>query len=131
MLVVTLILRFVQLLALLGLIAGLSNAPAFFQVLEGLAQGQPWDQGEFAKRLTLCSGPTVAGGLALVGLEALLRLSRTLHTRSLQYPKEPWMWNPAWAERRIRLSNRTAVITAVVILLVYGFVLVPGGMWMA
>ena len=36
-----------------------------------------------------------------------------------------------WAERRIRLSNRTAVAVSIAALGVFGFVIVPVGLWMA
>jgi hypothetical protein len=36
-----------------------------------------------------------------------------------------------WAERRIRLSNRRAVILFLAALFVYAFVLWPAGLWLA
>src|SRR5215831_6103891 len=103
---VSIILRFVQLLALIPIGLGISNAGSFFELLNGLAQGQPWDFAEFAKRLAASSSPTGLGVGLIVGLELMLRHGRRTHARSLRFPEQPWLWKPMWAERRIRLSNR-------------------------
>src|SRR5262245_7123429 len=106
---VSVIIRFVQLLATIPVGLGLSNAGSFFELLNGLAQGQPWDFAEFAGRLAAFSSPTGLGLALLLGLELLLRRGQVAHTRSLRFPEQPWLWNRMWAERRIRLSNRTPV----------------------
>jgi hypothetical protein len=128
--VVSIILRFVQLLALIPIGIGISNAGSFFTLLNGLAQGQPWDFAEFAKRFAVFSSPTGFGVSLIVGLELLLRQERATHARALQFPEQPWLWKPMWAERRIRLSNRTAVAFCLFALGVYGFVIVPVLLWM-
>ena len=47
---VSIIIRFTQLLAMIPIGLGLSNAQSFFELLNGLAQGHPWDSAEFARR---------------------------------------------------------------------------------
>src|SRR5262245_2814712 len=105
--VVAVIIRFVQLLAIIPVALGISNAGSFFEILNSLAQGQPWDFAEFAKRLAAFSCPTGLGVALIVGLELILRQGRSAYARSLRFPEQPWLWKPMWAERRIRLSNRT------------------------
>ncbi len=130
-LIVVLIIRFVQLIAVLAVWAGSTNVPWLVDYLQSIANGQPWEQGEMAKRTLCVTGPIVAGAWAAVGLQYLLQHGRMLHARSLRYPDEPWMWRPEWAERRIRLSNRTAVIVCAVAFALYFAIVVPAGFWMA
>jgi hypothetical protein len=127
---VSIIIRFVQLLMIFPVGIGISNAGSFFELLNGLAQGQPWNFAEFATRLALFSSPTGLGVGLIVGLEFMLRQGRMTHARSLRFPGKPWLWKPMWAERRIRISNRTAVAVCLAMLGVYGFVLVPVLLWM-
>jgi hypothetical protein len=128
---VAIIIRFVQLLAILPIGLGVSNAQSFFELLNGLAQGQPWNYAEFAKRLAAFSSPTGLGVALILGLQLLLRRGKAAHDRSLQFPKQPWMWEQMWADRRIRLSNRTPVAILLAALGVFAFVIVPVGLWMA
>src|SRR5262249_22162686 len=128
---VSIIIRFTQLLALVPVWLGLANAGSFFEFLNGLAQGQPWDFAEFAKSLSAFSSPTGLGVALIVGLEMILRQGRVTHARSLRFPEQPWLWEPMWAQRRVRLSNRTGVAICLGALGVYGFVMVPTGLWMA
>jgi hypothetical protein len=128
---VSIIIRFVQLLALVPIGLGLANAGSFVELLNGLARGQPWNFAEFAQRLAAVSSPTGLGVALIVGLEVMLRRGRVTHARSLRYPGQPWLWEPMWAERRVRLSNRTGVAVCLGALSVYGSVLVPVGLWMA
>lgn len=127
----TIIIRFAQLLAMLAVGVGIANAPSFVELLNGLTQGQPWDFGEFAKRLAACSSPLGLGVGLIVGLELMLRRGQKTQVRSLQYPEQPWLWNPMWAERRIRLSNRTPLLICLAALGFFGFVLTPVVLWMA
>jgi hypothetical protein len=127
---VSIIIRFVQLLAIVPVALGLSNAGSFFELLNGLARGQPWDFAEFAKRLAAFSSPTALGVALLLGLELLLRRGNVTHAQSLLFPEEPWMWNRTWADRRIRLSNRTPVVICLVALGIFAFAIVPVGLWM-
>ena len=128
---VTIIIRFVQLFALLPIALGISNATSFFELLNGLAQGQPWSYAEFAKRLAAFSSPTGLGVALILGLQLLLRRGEETHARSLQFPKQPWLWKEMWAERRIRLSNRAPVAICLAALGIFAFVIVPVGLWMA
>jgi len=147
---VSIIIRFVQLLTIWPVAIGISNAGSFFELLNGLAQGQPWDFAEFAKRLAAFSSPTGLGVALFVGLELILRQGRMTYARSLRFPEQPWLWKPMWAERRMgvtaisanwsvtvagrvkafRLSNHTAVASCLAMLGVYGFVILPVGLWM-
>ena len=43
------------------------------ELLNGLAQGQPWDFAEFAARLAAFASPTALGLALILGLELLLR----------------------------------------------------------
>jgi hypothetical protein len=124
------IIRFVQLLAILPIGIGISNAGSFFEFLNDLAQGQPWNFAEFAERLAAFSSPTGLGLALIVGLQLILSRGRRAHTRSLRFPNQPWLWNPMWAERRIQLSNRTTVVVCLAALGVYGSVIVPVLLWM-
>src|SRR5262249_47409940 len=119
------IIRFVQLLAIIPIGLGLSNAESFFELLNGLAQGQRWDFAEFARRLAAFSSPTGLGVAAILGLELLLRRGEVTHARSLRFPEKPWLWNRMWAERRIRLSNRTPIAICLAALGIFAFVIVP------
>src|SRR5437016_11731618 len=118
---VSIIVRCVQLLALIPVRLGLANAGSFIELLNGLARGRPWDFAEFAKRLAAFSSPTGLGVALIVGLELILRRGRVTHARSLRFPEKPWLWEPTWAERRVRLSNRAAVAACLGALGVYGF----------
>src|SRR5262249_41436384 len=75
-------------------------------------------------------GPTGLGVGLIVGLELLLRRGRVTQARALRFPEQPWLWKPMWAERRIRLSNRTPVAICLAALGIFGFVIVPVGLWM-
>jgi hypothetical protein len=127
--VVSIIIRFVQLLAIIPVGLGISNAGSFFELLNGLAEGQPWDFAEFAQRFAAFSSPTGFGAALIVGLELLLRRGRVAHARSLRFPEQPWLWKPMWAERHIRLSNRTLVAICLTALGIFAFVIVPAGLW--
>jgi hypothetical protein len=127
---VSIIIRFVQLLAIGAVGPGLANAGRFLELLNGFAQGRPWDFAEFAERLAAFSGPAGLGIALLLGLELVLRRGQVAHGRSLRFPEEPWLWKPMWAERRIRLSNRTPVLICLAVLGVFAFVIVPVGLWM-
>src|SRR5262249_2975058 len=124
---VSIILRFVQLLAIVPVGLGISNAGSFFGLLNGLAHGQPWDYAEFAKRLAASSSPTGLGVGLIGGLELLLRRGRVTQARALRFPEQPWLWKPMWAERRIRLSNRASVAVCLAALGIFGFIIVPVG----
>lgn len=127
---VSIIIRFVQLLAVLPIGIGISNARTFFELLDGLAQGEPWNFPEFAKRLAAFSSPTGLGVALLLGLELILRRGQVAHARALRFPEQPWLWKPMWAERRIRLSNRTPAAILLASLGIFAFVIVPVGLWM-
>lgn len=127
---VSVIIRFVQILAIIPVGLGLSNAGSFFELLNGLAQGQPWDFDEFSKRLALFSSPAGLGVSLILGLELLLRRGEVTHARSLLFPEKPWLWKQMWAERRIRLSNRVPVAICLAALSIFAFVIVPVGLWM-
>jgi hypothetical protein len=127
---VSIIIRFTQLLALLPVALGLSNAQSFFELLTGLSHGQPWDFAEFAKRLVLFSSPTGLGVALILGLQLLLRHGRVAHARALEFPGQPWLWKREWAEQRIRLADSPVVSIYVALLGVFGFVIVPVGLWM-
>jgi hypothetical protein len=128
---VSIIIRFVQLLAIMAVVLGISNAGSFFELLIGLAQGQPWDFAEFAKLFAAFLSPAGLGVGLIVGLELMLRQGRMTHARSLRFPEQPWLWKPMWAERRIRLTNRTPIAICLTALGIFGFVMVPVGLWMA
>jgi len=126
---VFIITRFVQLLMIIPIGLGISFAGSFFQLLNGLAQGQPWDFAEFAERLAAFSSPTGLG-VAMIGcLESMLRQERETHALPLRYPEQPWLWKPMWAERRIRLSNRKALAWRLGVLGDFRVVIVPVGLW--
>jgi hypothetical protein len=127
---VSIVIRFIQLLALVPVGLGISNAGSFFELLNGLAQGQPWNYAEFAKLLAAFSSPMGLGLGLIVGLELLLRRGQVTHARSLRFPEQPWLWNRMWAEQRIRLSKRTPVAICLAALGIVGFVIVPVGLWM-
>jgi hypothetical protein len=127
---VSVVIRCLQLLALLPVWLGLSKAQSFFELLDGLAHGQPWNFAEFATQLVVFSSPTTFGLALIVGLELILRRGQVAHARALRFPEEPWLWKREWAERRIRLSNRSAVVLFLALLCVYGFGIVPVGLWM-
>jgi hypothetical protein len=128
--VVSIIIRFVQILAILPVGIGISHAGSFFELLNELAQGQPWNFAEFAPRLAAFSSPTGLGVALIVGLQLILRQGKKTHARSLRFPDQPWLWKPMWAERRIRLSNRTTILALLAAFILYAFVLVPVLLWM-
>jgi hypothetical protein len=123
--------RFVQLFMFIPIGLGISFAGSFFELLNGFAQGQPWDFAKFAERLALFSSPTGLGVALIVVLELVARKDRETRALTVRYPEQPWLWKPMWAERRIRLSNRALVAGFVGLLGVYGFVVVPVGLWIA
>jgi hypothetical protein len=127
----SIIARFVQILAIIPVGFGISNAGSFFELLNGLAHGQPWDFGEFTDRLALFSSPTGLGVALIVALELTLRRERIMRARVLRFPEEPWLWNPKWAERRIRLSYPKAVAGYLAAFGVCAFVIAPVLFWMA
>jgi hypothetical protein len=127
---VSIIIRFVQLLALIAVALGIANAGSFFEVLNAFRQGQPLDFAEFAKRLAAFSSPTGLGLALILALELLLRRGQAAHARSLRFPGKPWLWKRMWAEGRIRLSNRTPIAICLAALGIFTFVMVPAGLWM-
>jgi hypothetical protein len=127
---VTIIIRFVQLLAIVPIALGLSHAGSFFALLNGFAQGQAWDFAEFAGRLAAFSSPTGMGVAVLVGLELLLRRGQRTHARLLRFPEQPWLWDPMWAEGRVRLSNFAPALICLAAFGGFVFVILPVGLWM-
>jgi hypothetical protein len=127
----SIIARFVQLLAIIPVGSGILNAGSFFELLNGLAHGQPWDFAEFTGRLALFSSPTGLGVALIVALELTLRRERIRRARKLRFPEEPWLWKPKWAERRIRLSYPKEVAGWLAAFGACAFVIVPVLLWAA
>jgi hypothetical protein len=123
--------RFVQLSMLIPVGLGIGNAGSFFELLNGIAHGQPWDFAKFAERFALFSSPTGLGVAVIVLLELVARNDRQTRALTLRHPEEPWLWKPQWAARRIRLSNRKFVASFGAVLGVFCFVIVPLGLWIA
>src|SRR5271166_82227 len=121
--------RLVQLLMLIPIGLGIWNAGSFFELLNGLAHGQPWEFPKFAERLALFSSPIGLGAVLIVALEFVARKDRETSALRLRHPDQPWLWKPQWAARRTRLSNRAFVAGFGAVLGVFFFVIVPVGLW--
>jgi hypothetical protein len=126
-----LIIVFAQCVAAIGVLIGWGYVAPLLQYSSAVVHGQPWQGGELAKRFVLVSGPMLLGGSAITGLGWLLWSSQVTRNRMRQYPNEPWMWQADWADKMIRLSNRSAIWIGVLSAAFYGLVLIPLGIYLA
>lgn len=89
------------------------------------------DNGEFAKRFVLFSGPCYVGLSMILGAQWILRRLVRMSHRERTHPDQPWMWAEDWAERRIRLNNKPAAFITGFFVGLYLLVLVPLGIVLA
>jgi hypothetical protein len=114
------VLRLLQLLSLLAVWIGLSNVNAFMRALEA------WGQGAISLpalcwKILPVTGCLIPAVVCLVGAQLALR-----HVKiPTHHPNEPWMANPMWAERHIRLGNRGVFWGMCACLLSYFGIAVP------
>lgn len=126
-----LIIVFAQCVAAIGVLIGWGYVAPLLQYSSAVVHSQPWQAGELAKRFVLVSGPMLLGGSAITGLGWLLWSTQVTRNRMRQYPDQPWMWQADWAEKMIRLSNRSAIWIVVLSAAFYGLVLTPLGVYLA
>jgi MFS family permease len=122
---------FAQCVAVLGILIGLGYVAPLLTYASSAIQGQPWQGGELARLIALVCGPVLLGLLAFVGLTWHLWSSRALRQRKQEYPEQPWMWQPDWAGKSIRLSNRAALWVTLISSALYGLVVTPLGIYLA
>lgn len=131
--------RFVEILisvfavcvAAIGILIGWGYVAPLVQYVSAAMQGQPWLAGELALRIVRVTGPVLLGMSVIVGVAWLLWSSQVTRNRMRQYPDQPWMWQADWAEKMIRLSNRSAIWIVVLSTAFYSLVLIPLGIYMA
>lgn len=76
-------------------------------------------------KLVAVTGPCIAGGLWVWLFEYFIGEERRLRLGLQTFPNEPWMINPMWAAKHIRLSNRTVIIRLSIALAFYLLVVLP------
>ena len=124
-LIAVVIIRFVQVMGLIALLIGFQQiSPLVSLIRESFAEGD-WPVAKLCGRLAMVTGPTLIACIFVGLLQWLLtRAART--QRALQASgDQPWLTNPMWAEKHIRLSNRPAIIAFVVFLTVFLLVVFP------
>lgn len=113
-------LRGFQLLGILLLLIGLSNYNAMIGAIGAFAKGAI-SLPELCWKILPLTGPLIPAIGLIVGCQLLLRHM----TRSPHDSKEPWMANPMWAAKHIRLSNRGLYWAAALSWLLYFGIAVP------
>ena len=102
--------RFFQLVGLLAILAGIGNIPPLVAAIrDGLAR-PAWPVVEIAPRIAAAAAPILMGLAFVIGFETFLRWATAGSRLQAAHPGQPWLWRQDWAERRIRLSNRVALI---------------------
>lgn len=99
--------------------------PSLSEYLTLISTGQDWQLGELARYLGLVTGPTCLGLLVVSGAFTGIGYAGGIRARAMRTPDEPWLWRKDWAERRIQLSNRSAVYATVAIVGFYLALVVP------
>ena len=122
---------FAQCVSVLGILIGLGYVTPLLKYASTAIQGRPWQVGELARLIALVCGPVMLGLLSLVGLTWFLWSSQVKRQRMRQYPDQPWMWQSDWAEKSIRLSNHAALWITMISSALFGFVVVPMGIYFA
>lgn len=122
---------FVQIMGLLGILFGAGFVRPLIRTVLAARGGNPWQFSELA-RLTACTcGPALFGVLLILGTWAYVVFSKDLRKRVADFPEQPWLWRSDWASGIVRLSNRSALITFVTAMSIYGLVVLPAGIYLA
>lgn len=111
-------LRFIQLILLLVIVSGLSNIRPLIEVFQ---ENGPVNWPNVCRKIVAVSGPVFPSVVLLAGLQALVRYLTTLKAN----PSQPWLSNPEWAAKHIRLNNRGVTITILIFAAGYLTVAVP------
>ncbi|MBL8819732.1 MAG: hypothetical protein JNL58_27150 [Planctomyces sp.] len=117
-LVARIALRFIQLILLLVIVSGLSNVRPLVEVFQ---ENGPVNWTNVCRKIVAVSGPVFPSVVVLAGLQALIRYLTTVKVN----PSQPWLSNPEWAAKHIRLNNRGITITILIFAAGYLTVFVP------
>lgn len=116
--------RLLQFIGLLFVIGGLRNMPvAATAVAKAIAGQTEWPHAWGV--IAAVAGRLWGGGLTVWVLQYFINQERKLRVGQQELPDEPWRINPMWAEKRIRLSNRTAIVGLSIAAAVFLTVFVP------
>ena len=99
--------RFIQALCLLGILIGLAQVVPLATALQ--AEG-PIHWPTICWKILAITGPIVPSSLFIFGIQSLLRHAKQLQVNAA----EPWLANPEWAAKHMRLSNRGVIIAGVI-----------------
>ncbi len=116
--------RLLQFIGILFVLGGLRNMPvAATAVAKAIAGQIEWPAA--CELIAAVAGRLWGGGLAVWFLQYCINQERKLRVGQQELPDEPWRINPMWAEKHIRLSNRTAIIGLSIAAAVFLTVFVP------
>jgi len=116
--------RFAQFFGLGGISAGLENIKPLAAAIAQAVAGNV-DMPALCGKLVAITAPSIAGILWIWLLEYFIGEERRLRLGSQAFPNEPWMTNPMWARKHIRLSNRRIVIAFSMALVLYVTLALP------
>ncbi len=125
------LLCFTQLVALFGILIGITFVPQLARAVLSMSSGQPWQGPELARLVACTCGPILFGVLLSSALFWQVRTSYQLRKRMTAFPDQPWLWRADWEAKRIRLSNSAAIGFLVTATTTYLLAVLPLGIYLA
>ncbi len=116
--IVRILLRFIQAAFLFGIFAGLANIPELVDTLR--AEG-PINWPTVCWKIIAVTGPVCPCLAVVVVIQAIINNSK----RQNENPDRPWLADPQWAAKHIRLSNHSTVVTLLTIGICYVSIAIP------
>ncbi len=116
----TVLIRVFQVFCIILILVGLSNYNAMVAAIAAFNQGAI-SLTKLCWKILPVTGPLIPGLGLIAGCQLLLRKMSSL----IKDAKEPWLANPMWAAKHIRLSNRGLYLAIAVIWLVFIGIFVP------
>lgn len=116
--IVRILLRFIQAAFLVGIFAGLANIPELVETLR--AEG-PINWPTVCWKIISITGPVCPCLVMIFVIQGIINYSK----RETANPDKPWLADPQWAAKHIRLSNRTTVVTLLTIAFCYVSIAIP------
>lgn len=116
--IVRILLRFIQAAFLLGIYAGFANIPELVETLR--AEG-PIDWPTVCWKIVAISGPICPCVIMVLVIQGIVKYSK----REIANPDQPWLADPEWAAKHIRLNNRSTLFALLAIALCYVSIAIP------
>ena len=124
-LILNILFRTVQFFGLIVLWIGLQQVmPLVTAVRQSLAAGQ-WPIPRLCGLLAAVTGPLLIASIMIVLFQLLLSRYSRAQRALAECRDQPWMANPQWAARHLRLSNRPAVVAFVAFMASFLLVFLP------